>query len=316
MQVLIAEDDPISRLALATKLSQWEYRVISCADGDQALRLLVEPKGPELAILNWDMPGLSGPDVCREVRKRRVGPYIYTLVLTAKDATPDLVSALEAGADDYLTKPFDSHELRARLLAGQRILTLQRELIASRDALRVQAAHDTLTGLWNRGAIMRLLKQEIDRAQRTDAPLSLALGDLDLFKQVNDRYGHLAGDAVLRQVADALQQSVRGYDTVGRYGGEEFLVVLPGCGLSQAHAAMERIRTCIEALPIAIEPQPGLSRTIHVTMSFGVTVSTPSRRLLDPDAFIYDADSALYRAKHSNQRNRVEMFLPDTVGKS
>ncbi|MDE3036116.1 MAG: diguanylate cyclase [Nitrospirota bacterium] len=310
MQVLIAEDDPISRLALETKLSQWEYRVIGCADGNQALRLLLEPDGPELAILNWDMPGLSGPDVCREVRKRRVGPYIYTLVLTAKDAVPDLVSALEAGADDYLTKPFDSHELRARLLAGQRLLTLQRELIASREALRVQASHDALTGLWNRGAIMHRLEQEIDRAQRLDAPLGLALGDLDLFKHVNDRYGHLAGDAVLRQVADALEGSLRGYDAAGRYGGEEFLVLLPGCDLAQAHAAMERIRTCIETLPITIDPQPGRSRTIHVTMSFGVTVSTPARRLLDPDAFIDEADSALYRAKRSAQRNRVEMCLP------
>jgi two-component system cell cycle response regulator len=313
LQVLIAEDDPISRLALETKLARWGYRVISCANGETALRALQGPAGPELAILNWDMPGLSGVDVCREVRKQQVQPYIYTLVLTAKDKKQDLVTALEAGADDYLAKPFDPHELKARLLAGRRILALQRELIASREALRFQASHDALTDLWNRGAIMHLLDQELDRAQRMDAPLGLALGDLDLFKQVNDAYGHLAGDAVLRQVAAALRQAMRGYDQVGRYGGEEFLVLLPGCDLSGAHLAAERIRACIEALPIAIETGPGQRRTIRATMSFGVAVSVPTRRLADPEALLYEADSALYRLKRTGTRNRVELFLPEPV---
>lgn len=313
MQVLIAEDDPISRLALEAKLARWGYQVISCANGETALRALQGPAGPELAILNWDMPGLSGVDVCREVRKQRVQPYIYTLVLTAKDKKQDLVTALEAGADDYLSKPFDPHELKARLLAGRRILALQRELIASREALRFQASHDALTDLWNRDAIMRLLDQELDRAQRMDTPLGLALGDLDLFKQVNDTYGHLAGDAVLRQVAAALRQAMRGYDQVGRYGGEEFLVLLPGCDPSDACLAAERIRACIEDLPIAIETGPDRRQAIRATMSFGVAVSAPTRRRADPKALLYEADSALCRLKRAGTRNRVELFLPDTL---
>ena len=313
MQVLIAEDDPISRLALEAKLAQWGYEVISCANGEAALCALQGAAGPELAILDWDMPGLSGLEVCGEIRKQQVTPYIYTLVLTAKDKKQDLVTALEAGADDYLAKPFDPHELKARLLAGRRILALQRQLIASREALRFQASHDALTDLWNRGAIMHLLDQELDRAQRTDAPLGLALGDLDLFKQVNDTYGHLAGDAVLRQVAAALRQTMRGYDQVGRYGGEEFLVLLPGCDLSGARLAAERIRACIEDLSIAIETGPGRRQAIRATMSFGVAVSVPTRRHADPETLLYEADSALYRLKRTGIRNRVELFLSDTL---
>ncbi|TAJ08696.1 MAG: diguanylate cyclase [Nitrospirae bacterium] len=311
MQVLIAEDDPISRLALDTKLTQWGYQVVGCADGEEAVRALQGPSAPELAILDWDMPGLSGPDVCREVRKRQQEPYLYLIILTAKDEKEDLIAALEAGADEYLRKPFDPQELKARLRTGQRILNLQRELIASRETLRVQASHDALTGLWNRGAIQRILEQEFDRAQRTEAPLGLVLGDLDLFKQVNDTYGHLAGDTVLRQVAAALQQSMRGYDAVGRYGGEEFLVLLPGCDLSNARLAAERLRACIEDLPIVIEARPGRSQTIRVTMSLGLAVSAPSHRPADSDALIYEADSALYRLKGTDRRNRVELFLPE-----
>lgn len=311
MQVLIAEDDPITRLALETKLAQWGYRAISCTDSDEILRALQGPDAPEMAILNWVMPGLSGLEVCREVRKRQARPYVYLLILTAKDRKQHLVAALEAGADDYLTKPFDPQELQARLAAGRRIVTLQRELLASQETLRVQASRDALTGLWNRGAIMHHLRQEIDRALRAEEPLGLALGDLDLFKQVNDQYGHLAGDAVLRQAAAALQQSMRGYDMVGRYGGEEFLVLLPGCDRANAHLAVERLRAGIESLSVVLETEAGLSRTIHVTMSLGVTVWTPSQRRADPDALIHEADRALYRIKGSGARNRVELFLPE-----
>lgn len=307
MRVLIADDDPISRLALETKLTECGYEVVGCGNGTEALRVMEGPDAPQLAILDWIMPDLDGLSVCREIRKRGREAYVYVLMLTVRDRKQDLIVALEAGADDYLTKPFDLNELKARLWTGRRILALQQELIASRDDLRIQASHDPLTSLWNRGAILSLLKQEMDRASRESAPMGVALGDLDLFKQINDRYGHLVGDAVLRQVTAALQQNMRLYDAVGRYGGEEFLIVIPGCDLEQARQTAERLRLCVEALPLTIEPEPGRSETIHVTMSFGVAAMTPPSRLADPDGFIRDADTALYRAKEG-KGNRVELF--------
>lgn len=309
MRILIADDDPISRLALETKLVEWGYEVLSCGSGAEALKAMQGMDAPQMAILDWVMPDLDGLSVCREVRKRQQEPYVYILVLTVRDRKQDLVTALEAGADDYLTKPFDPDELRARLWAGRRILNLQQELIASRDALRVQASHDPLTGLWNRGAILNLLRQEMDRAKREQSPISVALADLDLFKQINDVYGHLTGDAVLRQITAALQHKMRAYDVIGRYGGEEFLIVFPGCGEAAARLTAERLRACIENLPITIEPVPGRTKTIQVTMSLGV-MPCPAGALHDMDGLIRGADRALYRAKDGGG-NRVECVTED-----
>lgn len=296
MRILIADDDPISRLALETKLAEWGYDVTACANGAEALRAMQGAGAPEMAILDWIMPDLDGLSICKELRKQAQEPYIYILVLTVRDRKQDLVAALEAGADDYLAKPFDPNELRARLWAGRRILGLQQELIASRDALRIQASRDPLTGLWNRGAILNLLRQEMDRARREHSPLSVALADLDLFKQINDTYGHLTGDEVLRQITAALQQNMRAYDAIGRYGGEEFLIVLPGCDEAAARQTCERLRACVEQLPISIEPVPGRTKTIRVTLSLGLA-SAPGERLADSDTLIRQADGALYQAK-------------------
>ena len=184
---------------------------------------------PQMLILDWVMPKIDGVELCRRIRARNRAPYQYILLVTAKDDKQDKISGLEAGADDYLTKPFDRSELHARLRAGRRILALQDDLIQAREGLRFQATHDVLTGNLNRGAILDLLRRELERAVRSQSAAGILLLDLDHFKKINDTYGHLTGDRVLKEVAQRIRGAVRSYDAVGRYGGEEFLVVLPGC---------------------------------------------------------------------------------------
>jgi diguanylate cyclase (GGDEF)-like protein len=213
---------------------------------------------------------------------------------------------MEAGADDYLTKPFIAHELRVRLRAGRRILDLQSQLMSAREALRVQATHDSLTGLPNRGAILDVLQTELSRAARERRPVSVLMSDIDRFKSVNDTRGHQAGDDVLREAAQRMKAAVRGYDSVGRYGGEEFLIVLPGCDAEGARAQAERIRESFSS-----EPFHARGETVPVTCSFGVAwreVASPE----DADALIREADVALYVAKGKG-RNRVEGYAGDLV---
>ena len=240
VRILIAEDDPISRRLLEVTLGKWGYEVISCPDGESVWETLQQPEAPSLAILDWMMPGMDGLQVCQEVRQMMTEPYTYILLLTAKSQKADIIAGLEAGADDYLTKPFDASELRMRLRAGRRILDLQAELIFVREELRTQATHDSLTRLLNRAATCDILQRELERAEREELPLSIILADIDFFKRINDTYGHLAGDAVLRETSQNMKAVVRPYDGIGRYGGEEFLLVLPGCDDEAAAMLAER----------------------------------------------------------------------------
>jgi len=242
MKILIAEDDLLTRRVLERFLEQWGYNVISAADGTEAWEILQHEDAPRLAILDWMMPGMDGAQISRALRQRKGEPYVYILILTSKGRKQDVVDGLSAGADDYLTKPFDAEELRGRLHAGRRILALQEALISARDALRFQATHDPLTGLWNRNAAWQALEAELARAQRQGTATCAILADLDHFKQVNDQLGHLAGDAVLRETSRRLRTSVRIYDTVARYGGEEFLIVSPDCPVAAAVIHGERLR--------------------------------------------------------------------------
>jgi two-component system, cell cycle response regulator len=291
--ILVAEDDPMFRRILKSWLETWKYRVTVTEDGDQAWKVLQQETQPELLILDWVMPGIDGAELCRRIRNRKGVAYQYILLVTARDNTEDVVTGLEAGADDYLTKPFDRSELRARLRVGKRILTLQDSLIRAREELRFQATHDALTGIWNRGALLDVLQREIERASRTQGSTGVLMLDLDHFKKVNDTYGHFAGDEVLREVSRRIVQVIRSYDFVGRHGGEEFLVVLPGCDRAQALQSAERIRSAIAAQPVLADGQQ-----IPVTISVGATSATSN---ISAKEILGIADTALYQSKDAGR---------------
>ena len=309
MRILIAEDDPVSRRLLEVTLGKSDYEVVSCSDGAAAWEALQQTGAPSvsLAILDWMMPGMDGLEVCRKVRKQAAEPYIYLLLLTAKSQKVDVIAGLEAGADDYLTKPFHANELRMRLRAARRILELHEELIRVREELRERATHDSLTRLWNREAICGILQRELDRVKRADVPLGIIMADIDYFKRINDTYGHLAGDAVLREAAHCMSMVVRPYDGIGRYGGEEFLLVLPDCDEAGAVALAERVRESIEADAMVLA-----EGMVPITFSLGVATSKVAQ---EPEALIGAADTALYRAKN-NGRNRVELATEADVARN
>jgi diguanylate cyclase (GGDEF)-like protein len=294
---------------LETTLRRWDYEVVIAKNGVEASDILLSPDAPRLALLDWMMPDVDGPQLCQNVRRNSPEPYTYIVLLTGKRTQDDIIAGLDAGADDYITKPFDAAELKARLRAGKRILLLQEQLIKSREALRDQATHDSLTGLWNRQAILELVGNELDRARRQGAAVAISMTDVDYFKRINDTYGHPTGDEVLRRISKTLRDSVRRYDSVGRYGGEEFLIVLPGCDSFNAAAHAERMRGTVSR--ISLDTPKGI---LQPTMSFGVAVCD-HRTGWDPSLLIQLADDALYRAKYGG-KNRVELgaFLePATV---
>lgn len=298
MRILIAEDDPISRRLLETILGKWGYEVVMAHDGEQAWRILQSSEAPRLAILDWMMPGQDGIEVCRRIRERPDSPYVYILLLTARSQREDLLQGMDAGADDYITKPFDANELKVRLRAGRRILDLQTQLMAAQDQLRDQASRDPLTGVWNRTAIFDVLRRDLARGERERSDTAVVMADLDYFKKLNDTYGHLAGDSVLRESVRRMAANIRSYDALGRYGGEEFLIVLPGCDSNSGCGRAERLRQALAAE--AFDTSEG---RITVTCSLGVA-STAEIGRVDSDALIRAADAALYRAKNAG-RNRI-----------
>jgi two-component system cell cycle response regulator len=310
MRILIADDSIVSRHLLDATLRKWGYEVVVACDGVEAWNYLQAEDAPKLAILDWVMPGLTGPEVCRRVREyahdrersQDKDVYTYILLLTSKGLREDLIEGMESGADDYLTKPFDQHELKVRLRAGTRIIDLQRELVAAREELREQATKDFLTRIWNRSSILDIFQRELSRGARENRPVGLVLADLDHFKTVNDTHGHFAGDAVLREFARRMQSATRPYDAVGRYGGEEFLIILPGCDQNCTANQAERMRAALANETMTINERPHT-----VTCSFGATSWRPG---MDPSAetLIRLADNALYMAKGQG-RDRV-VYLP------
>ncbi|MBN1867652.1 diguanylate cyclase [Candidatus Sumerlaeota bacterium] len=300
-KVLVADDDPISRRLLEHSLAKWGYEVVSAGDGDEAWKLLNDPNGPNLAILDWVMPGLDGDEICRRMRaeQRPITNYVYAILLTSRDSKEDLVNGIESGADDYIAKPFDPQELRVRVRAGQRICELQSELIVAHETLRKLAMQDQLTGILNRGAILERLECELSRSRRQCRSLTVALADIDHFKAVNDTHGHQAGDCVLQQFVRRVESNRRLYDSIGRYGGEEFLIIIPETDQESARVVLERIRKAVADGPMHYGDIP-----IAITVSLGATISRPD---LDVDALIQAADTALYRAKNAG-RNRGEFW--------
>jgi len=300
-RVLVAEDDPIFRRVLLRWLHSWQYVVESAEDGQSAWNMLQKNDSPALVILDWMMPGMDGTEVCRRIRSQNAAPYRYVLLLTARDTKDDLVAGFEAGADDYLTKPFHAEELHARIRVGQRILDLQQALLNAQQALRFEAKHDRLTNICNRGAIIDCLVGELQRRRRSKEPLGLIMVDIDHFKVVNDTHGHLIGDKVLCEVARRLSQVVRTYDRIGRYGGEEFLVVVPGCDASGLAKLADRLRLAISSEPIDTE-----AASMAITISLGLAyVPLGQEFVTNCEDLLRRADEALYAAKR-NGRNRVE----------
>lgn len=302
MKILIAEDDVTSRLILENMLTKWGYDVVSATDGNDAWEKLQEEDAPRLVILDWMMPGIEGIEICRRIREnsKSEDQYTYLTLLTAKESKENIVTGMEAGADDYVTKPFDMHELRVRVRAGERIVQLQSDLLEAKKKLEIQSRTDPLTGVLNRRAILSQIGYELSRAKRNNTHISISMLDLDHFKNINDTFGHLAGDAVLRECIHRVESAVRAYDSVGRFGGEEFIVVLPETNEADAFSVAERIRLRIAEKDANVD---GIS--ISFAISQGLATCTGDESV---DNLIAMADRALYRAKE-NGRNRVEKAL-------
>lgn len=292
MKILVADDDPVSLRMIERMLQHIGYEVVTADNGRQAANILSAAGAPRLSLIDWMMPQLDGPGLCREIRDRSDDPYTYILLLTAKRSHEDVVIGLKAGADDYLTKPFHPAELEARLNTGRRILRLEDKLVEAREEMRFKATHDGLTSLWNRATILTLLRSELSRSMRERSAVSLLLCDIDHFKRINDSHGHLVGDEVLQVVSRRLLDAVRLYDAVGRYGGEEFLIVLTGCVDEDLRNRAEQVRIAISSFPI-----PTTSGPISVSMSVGAITIENWEKALPIELFLKQADDALYQAK-------------------
>jgi two-component system cell cycle response regulator len=292
VRVLIADDDALSLRILQDSLQAWNYDAVLARNGLEAWEILQLSDAPNLVILDWVMPGMDGLDICRNVRKMNRN-YVYIILLTAKASREDIILGLESGADDYMIKPFYPEELKSRLKIGQRIIDLEQRIMRL-------ARTDYLTGLLNRRAFMERLESENSRAQRENKPLSLIVMDIDHFKMVNDSYGHQVGDLVLQELAATISRTCRLYDFVGRYGGEEFIICLPGAGQANACLTAERMRTAIENAEMLI---PDQDVVVKITASFGVASLQPGDEP-NIDRLIKRADDALYKAKRQG-RNRV-----------
>lgn len=304
MNILIAEDDAPSRLILQSLLTKWGYTVTAVADGDEAWRALCEPEHPLLVILDWMMPGIEGPEIARRLRVKEEGIPHYIIIMTSGtyENTPAL--ALDSGADDFIAKPFNQAELRARINVGCRITHLHEALAeklhkleSASETISRLARTDELTGLHNRRSFNESFALSLSSARRHNHPLSLISIDLDNFKKVNDTFGHSTGDLVLKEFSVLLQDMVRIEDIACRWGGEEFIILLPNTPRDAAVALAERIRS-------AFEQQASCAAPLAVTASFGVVQLQNGE---DEDDLIRRVDNALYQAKREG-RNRVVTY--------
>ncbi|HCE44853.1 MAG TPA: diguanylate cyclase response regulator [Lentisphaeria bacterium] len=300
MKILIAEDDAVSKRMIESTLARWGFEVISTTDGMQAWEIISSASPPEIVILDWVMPGMEGVEICRRIRKLEVGSerYTFIILLTAKSELKDIVAGMESGADDYVSKPFDPQELGLRIRAGKRIIELHNQLRRAKEELLVLSRTDSLTGMLNRRAFYEVLEKEIVRSCRQKIPLSMIMLDIDHFKKINDTYGHQEGDAVLRELSSRIGSAIRHYDVMSRYGGEEFIALLPGVDVDAAANTAERFRELIGKTPF----ESGKKR-INVTISLGVAQLVKDEK---SDVLIGRADEALYKAKQ-NGRNGVEI---------
>jgi two-component system cell cycle response regulator len=302
MKILIVEDELIFRQMVKKNLLKAGYDdIVEAADGKAAWELF-QHEPFQFVITDWMMPGLNGPQFVQNIRTSGQKNYTYIIMLTSMDDKDNVVLGLESGADEYLTKPFNSRELIARVASGMRILKLEEELMLARQQMEALAMHDSLTGLLNRRAIEEYAEAEFNLAGRKERPLSVILIDIDHFKSVNDRFGHKFGDHALQQVANILTKDMRKYDRIGRWGGEEFILILPDTQLMNTAKVAERVRVRTEGLQMSLDN----GETFQVQISLGVACSITDRfesltKLIDA------ADQALYQAKQTG-RNRVCIF--------
>jgi two-component system, cell cycle response regulator len=306
MKTLIADDSGFYQKLLPRYLRNWGLEPVVTKNAAEAWHELSSSEGPRLALIDWVLPDMDGLELCRRIRSGDLGDgYVYTILLTSHNETAHVLEGLQAGADAFLGKPFVTEELQAQLLVGKRIVEVHRELVQTRERLNYAATHDFLTGLWNRAEILHFLGRELIRGGRERRPTGVILADVDHFKSINDKHGHSIGDHVLKKVADRLRTGVRSYDGLGRYGGEEFLIILPGCDAEQSFHRADELRSNICALPIIPD--------VYVTLSMGV-VSTQNFQG-NSELLLKHVDDALYRAKDLG-RNRVQAgtdFPPESV---
>lgn len=294
IRILIAEDDLTARTILAGILKKWGYLPIAVKDGQAAWDILQQPDSPRLAILDWIMPLLDGLEVIRLARAHYIEQPPYIILLTSKDEKGDILFGLESGANDYIKKPFDHEELLARIRVGLRTIELQTSLYETQQTLIHLATHDPLTSLLNRRAILEQLAKEIARAEREESAnsaskLSVGFFDVDNFKQINDRFGHQAGDEVLKGLVATLTSQLRKYDSFGRLGGDEFLVVAPDMDEAGRIALFERLRAAVTTAVFNT-----CAGEISISMSMGVATASPES---SPDQVLNAADTAMYAAK-------------------
>lgn len=305
MRILIIDDDYTYRKLLCNILIGKGHEVIEAESGNAAWEML-QNTHYTFIITDWMMPGVSGPELVARIRKADFPNYTYIIMLTARNAREDIVNGLEAGADDYLTKPFDLDELRARVAIGERILHLESRLHTTLKQLEILATYDGLTNLLNRRALYDAIRIEWNRAYRENQPISLIMLDIDHFKEINDRYGHLVGDQALCHVSQLLTQHKRSYDIIGRWGGEEFLLLLPNTDLQEAACVAERLRHALNTTPFELTTE----KKLFVFASFGVA-GLASRENENFEKYIQQADRALYHAK-SLGRDQVCTFNQTT----
>lgn len=300
MKILVADDDRVSQRLLQVLLKKWGHETLLAGDGIETLKIMESSDSPMIVLLDWEMPGMDGIEVCRRIRSQNTASPPYIIFITAKDGSVDMVRGLESGASDFIRKPFKKEELKARIGVGIRTVNLQEELVKAHRMMEQIAMYDPLTETFNRRAMMDIIPREISRVKRENRLLSLGLLDIDHFKKINDTHGHDAGDAALVEFACATRESIRRYDTVCRWGGEEFLVLAPyqdeSADESVVNPVFERIRTAAEKLVVHVEGQ-----AIRFTVSIGVAITSGDD---SPAALVKRADEALYTAKNTG-RNRV-----------
>ncbi|HEV2115041.1 MAG TPA: diguanylate cyclase [Terriglobales bacterium] len=293
--VIVAEGDKARRLAMLSWLKDWAYTAMPAVNGEHALELLRQPGGTTLALVGQKLRGLDGPGLCRKIKRRR-SIHTYVLLLTGEGRGQEVAAGLQAGADDCLQEPFRASELQMRLRAGQRILQLQHQLEATQKALKFGSTHDALTGIFNRDMIASTLDRELARALRTGKALGILKIDLCHLREINRLHGHQAGDAVLREVAERLRSSLRSYDTVGRYGAEEFLVIVPEIAPENLSSVVSRLRAKVTQTPVSAG-----AAIVNIAISIGASSMAAGTHDLGAHFLLHAADVALYISRRSGR---------------